>query len=271
MRNRRAILFLLLSIVSGLSAVIAYYGSVRDAQQPVAQFQIQTVRVVMAKENLPAGVAVQPAQLQVMEWPSEYAPLGGIQVIEEVVHRIPRREITIGEPVLEQLLLEEGRQSGLTALIEANHRAMSVKADAVVGVGGFIQPGSRVDVVAHLKNVDRDKGRQPYARTILQNVKVLAIDENFERSEGAEPALASVVTLEVDPTEAQLLSYASAEGTLRLALRSEVDDNLVKLKNVGPKDFMDELPPPKRKKVARAPQRKSIESIRGTDLSREYL
>ncbi len=273
MRNRRAIFFLLLSVMSGLAAVIAYYGSVRDtALIPVAEITIETTPVVMAKQDLPTGIAINAEDLEVLEWPSDYVPAGGQYDIEEVTGRIPRRAIGVGEPILEQMLLEDGRQSGLTALIEANHRAMSVRADAVVGVGGFIRPGSRVDVLAQLRTIDREKGSTPYNRTILQNVRVLAIDQSFERDEGLEPTLASVVTLEVDPGEAQLLSYASAEGTLQLSLRSEVDESLVALKSTTPKDFLDPVPPrPRRKAAAKAPARKSIESIRGSNISREYL
>jgi len=272
MMNRRSVFFLLLSIMSGLAAVIAYYGTVRDAARvPVAELTIETTPVVMAKQELQTGIAISEEDLEVLEWPSDFVPDGSRYDPEDVVGRIPRRAIGMGEPILEQLLLEEGRQSGLTALIEANHRAMSVRADAVVGVGGFIQPGSRVDVLAQLRTIDRERGSQPYNRTILQNVRVLAIDQSFERDVGLEPVLASVVTLEVDPGEAQLLSYASAEGTLQLALRSEVDESLVALKSTTPKDFMDPIPRPKRKTVTKAPSRKSIESIRGSNISREYL
>jgi pilus assembly protein CpaB len=273
MRNRRAFFFLLLSIMSGMAALIAYYGSVQKAGQVVAEPIIETTPVVMAVADLSPGKLIESSQLEVIDWPSQYVPVGALQTPAEVADRIPRRTIAAGEPILDGMLLEEGRRSGLTALIEPNHRAMSVKADAVVGVGGFIQPGSRVDVLAQLRNIDQDKGAMPYCRTILQNVKVLAIDQNYEPSTtGAAAALASVVTLEVDPGEAQMLAYASAEGTLQLALRNEQDENLVDLRTTGPRDFLDKVraKPKRRKKVAKAP-RNSIESIRGSNMSKEFL
>jgi pilus assembly protein CpaB len=272
MRNRRAFFFLLLSVMSGMAALIAYYGSVQRSGQVVAEPIIETTPVVMAVADLSPGKLIESSQLEVIDWPSQYVPVGALQTPAEVADRIPRRSIAAGEPILDGMLLEEGRRSGLTALIAPNHRAMSVKADAVVGVGGFIQPGSRVDVLAQLRNVDQNQGAQPYCRTILQNVKVLAIDQNYEPTTGASAALASVVTLEVDPGEAQMLAYASAEGSLQLALRNEQDENLVDLRTTGPRDFLDKVrsKPKPRKKVAKAP-RNSIESIRGATVSKEFL
>jgi pilus assembly protein CpaB len=275
MRNRRSLFFLLLSIVSGLAAVIVYRATLTEAPAVSAgPATIETTPVVMAAEPLSAGIAVRESQLTVAQWPSDFVPEGGMQAAAEVADRIPRRRIEAGEPVLSPMLLEPGRGAGLPGLIEPNHRAMSVKADAVVGVGGFIQPGSRVDVLAQLRAHDPERGFTPYARTILQNVRVLAIDQNFDRQEGSAPMLASVVTLEVDPVEAQLLAYASAEGTLQLALRSQVDESLVSLKSTGPRDFLDEVVKPKAKpkpKRKATKPRNTIESIRGTDVSRDYL
>lgn len=260
--------------MSGMAALIAYYGSVQKSGQVVSEPIIETTPVVMAVADLSPGKLIQSSQLEVIDWPSQYVPMGALQTPAEVADRIPRRSIAQGEPILDGMLLEEGRRSGLTSLIEPNHRAMSVKADAVVGVSGFIQPGSRVDVLAQLRTQNREMGATPYCRTILQNVKVLAIDQNYERTEGGAASPASVVTLEVDPGEAQMLAYASAEGLLQLALRNESDVSLVDLRTTGPKDFLDKVTAPKRKPrkaVAKAKPRSSIESIRGSNMGKEYL
>jgi pilus assembly protein CpaB len=272
MRNRRAFFFLLLSVMSGMAALIAYYGSVQRSGLLVDGPIIETTPVVMAVSDLSPGKLIESSQLDVIDWPSQYVPAGALQTPAEVTERIPRRSIAAGEPILDSMLLEEGRRSGLTSLIEPNHRAMSVKADAVIGVSGFIQPGSRVDVLAQLRKLDRDRGATPYCRTILQNVKVLAIDQNYEQTDNGVASPASVVTLEVDPGEAQMLAYASAEGHLQLALRSDSDERLVDLRTTGPKDFLDKVARPKpRKKVAKSKRRPVIESIRGSKMSKEYL
>jgi len=272
MRNRRALLFLLLSVVSGLAAVIAYRTTMPEPVVSTAPPVITTVPTAIAGEVLPPGVAIQASQIEMVEWPVDYQLRGSIHSAEEVAERIPRRRIESGEPIFEQLLVERGRHAGLTALIESGHRAMSVETNAVVGVGGFIQPGSRVDVLAQFRTRDRERGPLTYNRTILQNVKVLAIDQIFDVEEDHELTPAAVVTLEVDPNEAQLLAFATAEGTLQLALRNSVDGRLVSLRSTKPEDFIDDLPEPQPNEVGteKAPGN-AIEIIRGATVTREYL
>ena len=105
-----------------------------------------------------------------------------------------RRALAVGEPILDAFLLPQGAQAGLGALIGENRRAVSVKVDPVIGVAGFVTPGSHVDVLATLRRVDRDKAL-PYSKVILENISVLAIDQKLEDVGGTEPELVSVVTL----------------------------------------------------------------------------
>jgi len=270
--NRRAIFYLTLSVLSGVIAVVFFRA--QAAQTPAVgagPAVIPVVSVVLAAEDIAPGTLIAQASLRVVDWPEQFTPPGSFGTEAAVLERVPHRVIHEGEPILSSALLEIGADGGLQALIAPNHRAMSVEVDEVVGVSGFIKPGSRVDVLARLHTMDKTKGVVPHARTILQNVKVLAVGEDYTEVNSTDPEAASVVTLQVRPDEAQRLAYAAAEGKLQLALRGRSDEDVLALRNTTPSDFLD--PKPVRKKVVRkkSAPRPSIESIRGTDVGRDYL
>lgn len=269
--NRRAILFLILSAVCGVVALIFFRAHQTTPAVAAGPPRIPTVTVVLAASDISPGVPIAETSLRVVEWPEKFTPPGSFASADGLVDRVSRRVIQEGEPVLANALLDHGDPGGLAALIEPNHRAMSVEVNAVVGVSGFIKPGSRVDVLAQLRTMDRDKGVIPHARTILQNVKVLAIDQKYAGVNATEAALASVVTLQVRPDEAQRLAYAAAEGKLQLALRGRTDEDVLALRNTMPDDFLDAAPPKPKPVVRKSKPRPSIESIRGTDVGRDYL
>lgn len=269
--NRRAVFYLVLSVVCGLIAVVLFRTQATPPPVSAAPPVIPTVGVVLAAEDIEPGVPIDSSVLRVVQWPEDYTPPGSFGTEAAVLERVSHRTIHEGEPVLTSALLDVGAPGGLQALIEPNHRAMSVEVNAVVGVGGFIKPGSRVDVLAQLRTMDTQKGVIPHARTILQNVKVLAIDQKYAGVNATEAALASVVTLQVLPDEAQRLAYAAAEGKLQLALRGQSDEDVLALRNTGPGDFLDPKPPVKKRVRRASSPRPSIESIRGTDVGRDYL
>lgn len=266
----RAVMYL---VFSGICALVALWVYRTQIDQPrvaaTAAGEVATVPVVVASDDLPSGVAIDAGGLTVVQWPEGLAPKGTFDSIGELADRVAARPIGEGEPVLEPALLPKGERGGLQALIEPNHRAVSVEVDAVVGVGGFIKPGSRVDVLAQLKAFGSSAERRttPHSRTILQNVKVLAIDQEFGRAEDSEAALASVVTLQVTPEEAQKLAYAAAEGRLHLALRGHSDEAVVSLGSTVPSDFLDAKPSVPKRNASRP----AIQSIRGTKVGRDYL
>ena len=138
---------------------------------------------------------------------------------------------------------------------------MSVKVDPVIGVAGFVKPGARVDVVATLRRIDLKK-KLPYTMVILQDVRVLAIDQQLQEATEGEPALVSVVTLEVDPSQAQTLTYISHQGRIQLALRRPDDHEVVKVKSTGVEDLL----PPRRRGNGSRP-RKSVQVLRGSSVS----
>jgi len=206
MKNRRAILFLGLAALCGLAT--ASVGWKADDGTPPG------VPVVVATEMALPGRVVDQSKLAVVSWPAETIPQGAFTHPSGLANRVLAHSVVPGEPILESTLLPVGTAAGLGALIEENSLAVSIKIDQFIGVGGFVQPGSRVDVVATLD------GR---TNVVLQNLKVLAVDVRVDRNEGsAEPA--QVITLEVKPRQASTLTHAENSGSLKLALRNPKND-----------------------------------------------
>jgi pilus assembly protein CpaB len=235
--NRRSLLFFGLALVFGAAAAFMARDVIQGGSTHAQAAVIETRPVVIARVDLTTGVALREPQLDVVEWPVDYVPTGAFGSAAELKARVARRVIGAGEPVLEGALLPPGSEAGLVAVIEQKVRAVSVKVDAVIGVAGFVRPGSRVDVLATLRRIDREK-KLPYSRAILQDVKVLAIDQKMETADNGEAELVSVVTVEVTTRQAEKLIYAAHEGKLQLALRGPGDHEVIKTRAVGVADLL---------------------------------
>ena len=260
MKNQRAILFLGAAVVCGLLAVLLT-RSWLQSQTPASFVRQDTIPVVVAAVGLPAGVALASRQVDVIDWPRKNLPAGALDSPALVSSRVLKRAIVAGEPVLESALLPIGSDAGLTPLIRPNYRAMSVKVDAVIGVAGFVKPGTHVDVLATLRRVDFSKPI-PMSRIILQDLRVLAIDQTMEKADRGKPELVSVITLEVDPMQSQKLAYAVANGTLQLALRNPADVKSVKTPSITVRDLVSR---------PRKPGNGHVETVRGSSRSKDSL
>ena len=249
MKNQRAILLLALAIFFGIAAALLVQRLIEQQRPELVATAVPTTSVVVAKVDLALASEVTPQQLDTVAWPMEFVPKGAFRKPEELRGRVLRRPIAAGELIQELALLPEGSAAGLASVISENHRAVSVKVDPIVGVAGFVTPGSRVDVMATLKRLDW-ASKQPYAKIVLQNVRVLAIDQKLEEVESGKPQLVSVVTLEVDPDQAEQLTYMAHEGRLQLALRSPDDESIVKTKGATVARMLGGAPTVKGTKVS---------------------
>ncbi len=269
MKNRRGLIFLGLAVAMGLTA--AWITSEFAPNSAVAEFTaVKTTPVVVVRSDVPVASSLTKAQLSLVEWPTEHVPTGSIQSIADAVDRVTRRPLAQGEPLLEASVFSSGSAGGLGAVISDKFRAVSVKVDNVIGVAGFVVPGSRVDVMATIRRVDHQRAL-PYAKVILQDIRVLAVDQKLEEVKSGEPELVNVVTLEVAPTQAEHLIYASHEGRLQLALRSPGDDIKVATPSIGVADVLDGPGKKPVKKQAMASYSSRIKIIRGTQVEDKKL
>jgi pilus assembly protein CpaB len=168
---------------------------------------------------------------------------------------------------------------GLSLRISKEKRAASIKVDKVSGVSGFVLPGDRVDIIASI--VRPGSGQESIAKTVLQNVEVLAAGESTERK-GDKVITVHTVTLLVDPEGVQVLALSSQMAKLHLALRNPADHDTLAVKSITKSSMLKEKkkPAPKvtykpRKKKPSPPKKKeepvndSLVIIRGANKKTE--
>jgi len=181
--------------------------------------------IVVAVRDLPAGAMVTREDVATLDWPGSVLPEGYASQVGDVVGRGLVVEVRKNEPVLDWKLADKEAGGGLAITIPEGMRAVSVEVDEVIGVAGFVLPGTRVDVLATvMPGTDR---RQTTTRIILQNVRALAADQAYQQDINGEPQAVTVVTLLVTPDEAEALTLASTEGRIQLALRNTLDSQAV--------------------------------------------
>jgi pilus assembly protein CpaB len=208
------------ALASGLLA--GYVALVYVSEEPAplaAATPAQTV--VVAARDLPAGTIVRREDVEAVPWPGSAIPEGFSTQPTEVVGRGLIVEVRRNEPLLESKLASKEAGGGLPITIPEGLRAVSVEVDEVVGVAGFVLPGTRVDVLATvMPGTDRN---QIVTRIILQNIRALAADQRYQQDIAGEPQYVTVVTLLVTPEEAEALTLAATEGRIQLALRNTLD------------------------------------------------
>jgi pilus assembly protein CpaB len=221
MRNKRFFIVLAGALLFGLLAAVSVSRYLSSAQAYTKSLN----GVVVAKVAIPLGTKIIPEQLMLVQFPAESTPDGAFQSVEKLSGRVAVVNIAPREPITEIRLAPEGTAGGLSAVIPEGYRAMTVKVDDVVGISGFIMPGTLVDVVVVI--VPGDNGVQaqdPISKIVLQNIKVLANGQNIDKPESEREANSvKAVTLLVTPEQAEKLALASSEGKLQLVMRNSID------------------------------------------------
>ncbi|MDX1673643.1 MAG: Flp pilus assembly protein CpaB [Longimicrobiales bacterium] len=210
---------------AALSGLLAgYVALVYVSEQPAPLEAATSSRTALvARRDLPAGAILRREDVKSVTWPGSAVPRGLATQAGEVVGRGLITEVRENEPLLEWKLAHRDAGGGLPITIPEGKRAVSVRVDEVVGVAGFVLPGTRVDVLATVvPGTDR---RQTTTRIILQNVRALAADQQHQQDIDGEPRYVTVVTLLLTPQEAEILTLAATEGRIQLALRNTLDSD----------------------------------------------
>jgi pilus assembly protein CpaB len=209
---------------SGILAGYVALSYVSEGPAPLAAVT-PTRTTVVANRDLPAGSIVRREDVKMVNWPGAVVPQGFATQPGEVVGRGLITEVRENEPLLDWKLAQKEAGGGLSITIPEGMRAVSVKVDEVVGVAGFVLPGTRVDVLATV--VPGSDRTQTTTRIILQNVRALAADQRYQQDVDGEPRSVTVVTLLVTPEQAEALTLAATEGRIQLALRNILDSREV--------------------------------------------
>lgn len=222
MRNKRLIIALAAAIVFGLIAAYSVSRYLASAQAYTKNLN----NVVVAKVEIPVGERIIAEHLSVVQFPKNVTPEGTFQKIDDkIVGRVALLRIAPREPLTESRLAPIGSAGGLSSVIPEGYRAMTVKVDDVVGVSGFILPGTLVDIVVVIQP-PKGSGQQEdmVSKIVLQNIKVLASGQNIDKPKNEkEGQRVKAVTLQVTPEQAEKLALASNEGRLQLVMRNSVD------------------------------------------------
>jgi pilus assembly protein CpaB len=147
----------------------------------------------------------------------------------DYVGSVVREPILAGEPIVSRKIVRAGDSGYMAAYLEPGMRAMAIRVTVETAAGGFILPGDRVDVLltreTTLGNMGAQEGdRSKFASsTVMQNVKVLAIDQSTRAGDDEQAVIGATATLEVAPRDAESLALAKSEGELSLVLRSYAD------------------------------------------------
>lgn len=244
MQSKRALIMLALSVLAGLAAVIL---AARWMGQQTAG---EKSSVLVATRDLELGQAITAQMLQPIAWPAGSQPEGSFNDVKLLEGRVVRAGIYKGEPVLEPKLAPEGTKAGLDSVIKPGHRAITVKVNEVVGVAGFLAPGSYVDLLVNI-NDDRDKS---ISRVVLERIMVLAVAQEANRPDQSKARVVNAVTLEVMPEQAEKIDLARNVGTLSLMLRNQVDVEGTPTNGITREDLFDPTAAAKKTAAAPAPQ-----------------
>jgi pilus assembly protein CpaB len=225
MLRKGSLIFLALAIVMAAAAAFAAHKWIQRQGAVAAASRIAMTPVVVAAHDLPAGQALSAGDLKLNRWPQAGLPKGSFNSIKSLTGRVLKTAASQGEPLLIGKLAAKGLRGGLSAVVPEGYRAMTVRIDEVIGVGGFVQPGDQVDVLATVAKGPYSK--DPITRTVLQGVRVLTVGENIKQNKNAKKPKrdkSKVVTLQLTPLQAETLALAANEGKLLLALRNNADN-----------------------------------------------
>jgi pilus assembly protein CpaB len=286
MARMRLILVLLVAIAAGGGLAYGTYSYVRNMPAAASSSSVPTRSVVVSAADLPVGSAIRAEDVRIVEWPAAALPAGVFEKPEEVVGRGLVMPLIQNELILPMKLASKEAGSGLPIMIPEGERAVSVRVNEVIGVAGYVLPGTHVDVVATVSPTDQRMDIT--SKVILTNVQVLAAGTKMEQDVENNKAIpVTVVTLLVAPEEAERLTLASTEGKIQLALRNPLDRESPETRGIRPAALLGLTPSirepgpvvPGRPAVRRAavapapvgPDLSTVEIIRGDKRAREVV
>jgi pilus assembly protein CpaB len=245
-RNTRTLIVL---VVAVLMASIAAYGVyLAEKSRPVKEVEVARIQAVVATHALSVGTLVTKDDLKLVPWPAASPVPGSFTEVEKALNRGVIIAVSENEPLTESKLAPIGAGAGLTPTITEGMRALSVKVNEVIGVAGFVIPGTRVDVLVTVKRPDGTS----QSRVVLSNVQVLTAGTRYDQERATKegkPIPTSVVTLLLTPEDAEKMTLSSEEGRVMLALRNPLDTAPTKTDGARMTALLGEASAPPVKKV----------------------
>ena len=213
-------LLVALSAALLLSGAVTYFLNRKISRRSAGTAALITQKYVAASRPVQAGEVLKPESLTLVEWPVGMPLEGAFTKIEEVAGRAVIYPVLARQPIIEGYLAVVGSGIGLTVKIPEGMRATSVRSDEIVGVAGFLFPGSHVDVLVTFRG---DAMPIPATQIVLQDVEVLTAGQKIEPEPGGKAENVGVVTLLLTPEDAQKVVLASTQGSIHFVLRNGAD------------------------------------------------
>ena len=227
--NALRIAILAAAAIAAIAVAFFVRQAMNSGEAPPPQQVVEeapSVRVLAARRDLEVGERVSAADLYWQAWPDEavapgYVVEGRGQGPGDFAEAVVRAPLGQGEPVTPRKLVQPGEAGFMAAILTPGMRAVAVPISAETGAGGFILPNDRVDVIVSYEAEDPNSARSSrvfVAETVVENARVLAIDQFFGEDE--EVVVGETATLELRPDQARAVSLAVAQGDISLSLRS---------------------------------------------------
>jgi len=238
-RTTRTLIVVAIAVVVAGLASFGVYQAIR--QMPVREVEVRSLYQVVAVREMPSGTLITANDVKLVPWPASSPVDKGFTKIEGVVNRGLISSVVINEPLTELKLAPLESGGGLPPSIPEGMRAVSVRVNEVIGVAGFVVPGTRVDVLVTL----RGGGGASMTRAVVNDIQVLTAGTRYDQSKAREgqPIPTSVVTLAVTPADAERIALASAEGQIMLTLRNPLDRNPTQTSGIRAAALMGEATP----------------------------
>ena len=216
----QTLLLLVVAVGCGLIAMVMTNRLLTPTEQAPAT---NTVKVLVAKSDLQQGTRLNEQMIELKDWPNDQVPEGAFSDLKEIENRALRYGLGKGTVVRKANLADADSMGGIEAVLNAGQRAVSVGISMDRSVAGFIKPHSHVDIVLIAKKNNRKDAS--VAKTILQDVEVLAVNTQMNRDGGADNTGQTIdmVTFLLEPEQTEHLLLAQNIGRLSLVLRNNLD------------------------------------------------
>jgi pilus assembly protein CpaB len=250
MNRARILIVLLIAVLVGGALSYAVYNFLQN--RPVTVVRTPEKNVVVAVGSLPLGTLLKDEQLKFVSWPATNLPPGYFDRKEDLLSRGLIQTVVENEPILESKLAPKGTGAGLPPVIPKGMRALSIRANEIIGVAGYVTVGTRVDVVL---TATPPGAQEAVTKIVLQNVEVASSGQVIQKDPEGKPQTVTVVTLFVTPEDTEKLTTASSQGQFQLALRHPLDLEEAKTRGMQMSQLIRGAAPVQAAPVVRSPRR----------------
>jgi pilus assembly protein CpaB len=222
--------------VAGVASLAAVVIMSKFVNKPVAPPTVVTqvvdsVRVLVARSDLPLGSITTEQSFRWQDWPKDAISPSFVtsamkpQADKDYANFIARSPVLAGEPITDSKVIKSGSGGVLAAILPPGLRAVSTKISEQSAAGKLILPNDHVDLILIQRKRSKSGGEELNADTLFRNVRILAIGQQLETKDGKKSADGNVAVLEMTPKQAEMLALANTMGEISLALRSVADLN----------------------------------------------